>query len=125
MNDVVTANNNQAPIFLFHPLEGSLSVYNDFVKKMGNVQCYGVRFTPNVLDKKSIPAMAAYYVEQIQKIQTHGPYRFVGLSYGACLALEIAHILEAKTSDGKELGQEAAKNLGCLLTFAMPHTQAK
>ena len=155
MNNIINNNNNQSPVFLLHPIEGSISVYDEFVKRM-DVQCYGVQFTQAVLDK-SIPEMAAYYVDRVQEIQRHGPYRFVGMSYGACLALEMAVILEdagevvnplisldgapeylschteffhkkfmeEKTKDGKELGKEAAKDVGCLLTFAMQHTQAK
>ncbi|XP_054762953.2 fatty acid synthase-like [Lytechinus pictus] len=153
MNDI--SNENLFPVFLLHPIEGSLSIYIEFAKQIP-LPCYGVQFTPAVLNK-SIPEMAAYYVEQIRKVQRHGPYRFVGLSYGACLALEMAFILEAsgeevnplisldgapaylschtdffhkkfsgeKTKDGKELGKDASKDVGSLLTFAMQHTQAK
>lgn len=153
MNDI--SNEHLSPVFLLHPIEGSLSVYDEFAQQIP-LPCYGVQYTPAVLNK-SIPEMAAYYVQQIKEIQSHGPYRFVGMSYGACLALEMAFLLEAageevtplisldgapaylschtdffhkkfagaKTKDGKELGKDAGKDVGSLLTFAMQHTQAK
>ncbi|XP_072167778.1 fatty acid synthase-like [Diadema setosum] len=152
MNNV---NNGQMPVFLLHPIEGSISVYDKFVERMA-VPCYGIQFTSAVLDM-TIPEMASYYVQRVREVQSSGPYRFVGMSYGACLAYEMSLILEKdgekveplisldgapsflachteffhkkfmaeKTKDGKELGKDVGKVVGCLLTFAMQHTSAK
>ncbi|MBC7977692.1 MAG: alpha/beta fold hydrolase, partial [Myxococcales bacterium] len=41
----------------------------------------------------SFEALAAYYVEHIQRIQPRGPYHLLGWSFGGVLALEIANQL--------------------------------
>jgi thioesterase domain-containing protein len=39
--------------------------------------------------------MAAYYIEEMRKIQPHGPYRLLGYSFGGTVVLEMAHQLRA------------------------------
>ena len=41
----------------------------------------------------SFEEMAAYYLQQIQRVQSHGPYRLAGVCYGALLVFEIARQL--------------------------------
>ena len=47
----------------------------------------------------SFEEMAAYYLQQIQHVQSHGPYRLAGVCYGALLVFEIARQLS-------ELGEQ-------------------
>jgi acetoacetyl-CoA synthetase len=43
---------------------------------------------------RSIPAMAAYYLEAIRAVQPNGPYRLGGYSSGGLIAFEMARMLE-------------------------------
>ena len=47
---------------------------------------------------------AAYYLDEIRKIQPKGPYFFLGYSFGGTTALEIAHQLHAQGEKVEMLG---------------------
>lgn len=44
----------------------------------------------------SIQSLAAYYIDCMKQIQSEGPYRIAGYSFGACVAFEMCSQLQAQ-----------------------------
>lgn len=60
----------------------------------------------------AIQDMAAHYLAEVRKIQSHGPYRLLGYSFGGLIAYELAHQLMA--------AGEAVSYLGLIDTTCNP-----
>ncbi|XP_019721138.1 fatty acid synthase [Hippocampus comes] len=89
LNDV---QNQERPLFLVHPIEGSIAAFKTLASKL-DVPCYGLQCTKDApLD--SIQSLAAYYVDCIRRVQPDGLYRIAGYSFGACVAFEMCTQLQ-------------------------------
>ncbi|KAH8399557.1 hypothetical protein KR222_006482 [Zaprionus bogoriensis] len=79
-------------VFFLAPIEGFTIAVETLASSL-SCPAYGLQCTEKVpLD--SIEACAVYYVQQIQKLQPHGPYNIVGYSFGCLLAHAIGVALE-------------------------------
>ncbi|WP_322063324.1 thioesterase domain-containing protein, partial [Paraburkholderia sp. J63] len=96
-------------LFALHPVFGLVAEYRELAAALdGVVEVYGVQsrhYTDPDWWPASFEAAVADYVADIRRVQPHGPYRLIGWSSGAVLAVEIAHRLES-------LGE----TVDCLLT---------
>jgi len=98
----------EMPLFLVHGIGGNamgfhtLAPYLHPIVPLYGLQALGLDGVTPPLD--SIQAMAAKYVDEIRKVQPHGPYHIGGLSLGGIITLEMARLL-------KEQGEE----IGCLI----------
>jgi thioesterase domain-containing protein/acyl carrier protein len=98
--------NDVAPLFCIHPAGGShlsFRMLSDVWK--GDQSVYA--FEARGLDGKSEPIrsveeMAGNYIKEMRRIQPNGPYKLLGYSFGASVALEMALQL-------KEQGHHAEK----------------
>ncbi|HEY0733696.1 MAG TPA: amino acid adenylation domain-containing protein [Herpetosiphonaceae bacterium] len=85
------------PLFLVHPLGGTVLCYADLARRLGPDQpCYAFQSAGLEGDADphtSIEAMAAEYIEALQQIQPSGPYLLGGWSLGGIIAFEIAQQL--------------------------------
>eukprot|EP00026_Physarum_polycephalum_P000037 Phypoly_transcript_00037.p1 GENE.Phypoly_transcript_00037~~Phypoly_transcript_00037.p1 ORF type:complete len:2892 (+),score=358.65 Phypoly_transcript_00037:827-8677(+) len=85
------------PIFLIHPIGGTISIYNALVSRLGakytvyGLQAHGVHVGDVPLD--DITEMAANYFKCIRSVQPHGPYHIGGSSFGGVVAYEIGQQL--------------------------------
>jgi len=84
-----------APLFLIHPLGGTLFWYNALAKHLTkNRPIYGIE-DPGVSAHEFIfndlPEMATYYLKAMREIQPSGPYLLGGASFGGIVAIEIAN----------------------------------
>ncbi|XP_038846838.1 fatty acid synthase-like [Salvelinus namaycush] len=84
----------ERPLFLVHPIEGSIAAFRTLTAKL-SVPCYGLQCT-KAAPLDSIQSLAAYYVECISQVQSEGPYRIAGYSFGACVAFEMCSQLQAQ-----------------------------
>nr|XP_029497666.1 fatty acid synthase-like [Oncorhynchus nerka] len=84
----------ERPLFLVHPIEGSIAAFRTLTAKL-SVPCYGLQCT-KAAPLDSIQSLAAYYVECICQVQSEGPYRIAGYSFGACVAFEMCSQLQAQ-----------------------------
>ncbi|XP_076154823.1 fatty acid synthase [Alosa pseudoharengus] len=82
----------ERPLFLVHPIEGSISALRTLSSKL-SVPCYGLQCT-KAAPLDSIHSMAAYYLKCVQQVQPEGPYRIAGYSFGACVAFEMSSQLQ-------------------------------
>uniref|UniRef100_A0A7N9B0T0 Fatty acid synthase n=1 Tax=Mastacembelus armatus TaxID=205130 RepID=A0A7N9B0T0_9TELE len=86
--------NQERPLFLVHPIEGSISAFKTLTSKL-SVPCYGLQCT-KAAPLDSIQSLAAYYVSCIRQVQPEGPYRIAGYSFGACVAFEMSSQLQTQ-----------------------------
>ncbi|KAI5764340.1 FASN protein [Gulo gulo luscus] len=84
---------SERPLFLVHPIEGSITVFHSLAAKL-SIPTYGLQCT-RAAPLDSIQSLAAYYIECIRQVQPEGPYRIAGYSYGACVAFEMCSQLQA------------------------------
>ena len=92
------------PLFLVHGAGGHLLDYRDMVAAMPEDRpIYGLRASDlnDVDEPETVEQLAAKYLQEIQKIQEHGPYQICGLSFGGLVAYEIARTLADK---GEQVG---------------------
>ncbi|MET9694902.1 amino acid adenylation domain-containing protein [Streptomyces sp. NPDC006514] len=93
------------PVFMVHATGGLAWGYGEFLKQIRSeypvfgLQARGFRKGDELA--RSVPEMAADYIEQIREVQPHGPYHLLGWSMGALICHEIATQLQAA---GEEIG---------------------
>lgn len=96
------------PLFLIHPVGGTVFAYAPFVSHVKDRPIYGIQDPSVALQEKlfnSIEEMAACYIEGIKTIQKKGPYYLGGASFGATVAFEAARQL---LENGDEVAMVAA-----------------
>ncbi|XP_029454886.1 fatty acid synthase [Rhinatrema bivittatum] len=91
MNEVQS---RERPLFLVHPIEGSITAFKTLASKL-SIPCYGLQCT-QAAPLDSIQSLAAYYNECIKQVQPEGPYWIAGYSFGACVAFEMCFQLQAQ-----------------------------
>ncbi len=94
------AEGSHAPFFCVHGVGGNVLGFRDLVRHLGNDQPF-YALQPQGLDGKreclkSVPEMAALYLQEIRKVQPQGPYRIGGYSFGGLVAYEMAQMIEAQ-----------------------------
>lgn len=101
-SSLVTLQNygNKKPLFLIHPVGGTVFCYLGLSKYLGTDQpCYAIQdpsIESGMIMYSSVEEMAAQYIRFIQQIQPHGPYYLGGHSFGGMVAAEMAYqLLEA------------------------------
>ncbi|HEX6292337.1 MAG TPA: thioesterase domain-containing protein [Herpetosiphonaceae bacterium] len=88
------AQGRRRPLFLIHPIGGTVLCYADLARQMGpdqpvyGLQARGVEHgqTPH----RSVAALAEEYLAAIRSVQPGGPYRLGGWSFGGVVAFAIA-----------------------------------
>ncbi len=63
----------ERPLFLVHPIEGSIAVFYTLASKL-HMPCYGLQCT-KAAPLDSIQSLASYYIDCMKQIQPEGPYR--------------------------------------------------
>jgi len=91
---------SRPPFFCMHGAGGTVLMYRDLSRRLGDDQpFYGLQ--AQGLDGSSSPLttveeMAALYVTEIRRVQSHGPYFLGGYCLGGTVALEVAQRLRAE-----------------------------
>ncbi|HEY9907383.1 MAG TPA: amino acid adenylation domain-containing protein [Thermosynechococcaceae cyanobacterium] len=107
----------QLPLFCIHVLGPNCQFFRPLASYLDSSQpVYGL--AAQMADRGSappnrIPDLATYYIKEMQRIQPHGPYYLTGVSFGGCVAFEMACQLVAQN--------ETVALLALLDTFA-PNT---
>ncbi|MFJ7995694.1 amino acid adenylation domain-containing protein [Streptomyces sp. NPDC096310] len=88
---------DRPPVFFVHPLGGNVLCYLALSRHLPDDQpFYGLQsagFVPGTEPHRSIPEMAAAYVEAVRRVRPHGPYIIGGWSFGGFVAFEMARLL--------------------------------
>jgi len=87
------------PLFIVHGVGGNvISFYGLSMRLDAGQPVYGVQSQALLAGQPAlvrIEDLAAHYIQEIRKVQPHGPYRLLGYSFGGTVALEMAHQLTA------------------------------
>jgi surfactin family lipopeptide synthetase A len=108
---------SRPPLFCIHVLGPNCQFFRPLMAHLDPAQpAYGL--AAQMLDRENappnrIPDLARYYIQEMQQIQPHGPYYLAGVSFGGCVAFEMACQLVAQ--------KEPVALLALLDTFA-PNT---
>jgi non-ribosomal peptide synthetase component F/thioesterase domain-containing protein len=86
------------PLFVVHGVGGNVLNFYDLAKSLGSkYRIYGVEaqsLQPEAVPLTKLEDLAAYYIQEVRKIQPIGPYNFLGYSYGGFVAFEMARQLQ-------------------------------
>jgi thioesterase domain-containing protein len=97
-----------APLFIIHGAGGNIIRFYQLATLVGTDHpIYGIQAQSLLSGQRGLLKLedqAAYYLEEIQKIQPKGPYFFLGYSFGGTTAFEIAHQLHAQGEKVEMLG---------------------
>jgi amino acid adenylation domain-containing protein len=101
--------NSDLTLFGIHNLGYGLEFYRPLAKYLSaDISLHGLSsFLSNEPDKphpRDIMGLAAYYTEELLKIQPQGPYYLMGVSFGGVIAYEIAQKLVSQGREVKFLG---------------------
>lgn len=86
--------NGHKPFFIVHPIEGVVSLLEEFTSNMP-YNVYGLQYTKDVPDD-SIQSLAAFYLKTMKSIEAQEPVLLGGYSFGASVAFEMALLLESQ-----------------------------
>ena len=97
MHTTDQAAEKRLPFLCVHGADGTVWGYRKLAQYLGMEQpFYGIQ-ARGVEDGQEpfsdMPTMAAYYLQEVQKVQPEGPYYLGGWSMGGLIALEMAHQL--------------------------------
>lgn len=106
---------SKPPLFMIHGVGGNIISFYGLAKRLGRDQpVYGIQAQgllsgqPGLL---RLEDMASAYVRAIREVQPHGPYHFLGYSFGGTVAMEMAHQLRAAGEEVALLGMLDSKSL--------------
>jgi amino acid adenylation domain-containing protein len=101
----IQPNGSKPPFFCIHGLGGEVLCFRELAMHLGSEQpFYGLQ--PQGLDEKypfhtRIEDMATHYIQEIQTLQSSGPYFLGGYSFGGIVAFEMARQLQEQ---GEQVG---------------------
>lgn len=98
INDV---KNGLKPLFIVHPIEGSVVTLKTLASRLP-CPVYGLQCTAQA-PLTSITALASFYLKHLLQVDSDGPYRLAGYSFGAVVALEMANQLQSKYPDRPDI----------------------
>ena len=111
----------EPPIFIAHGMGGSVMEFSGLVGKLQTSHpIYGLQAigtNGGDVPFETIEDTAQFYIEAIQQRQPHGPYYFVGYSFGGLVALEMAQRLSRAGQEIKLLAMLDAYPYRSFLTL--------
>ncbi len=86
------------PFFCVHPIGGEVVGFYPLAQHLAASRSFYGLQAPSLTDPRAtanttIEQMAAGYLEEVRKLQAHGPYLLGGLSFGGVIAFEMAQQL--------------------------------
>ena len=91
---------SRPPFFCMHGAGGTVLMYRDLSRHLGDDQpFYGLQsrgLDGSCAPLTTVEAMAALYVDEIRRVQPHGPYFLGGYCMGGTVAFEVAQQLQAE-----------------------------
>lgn len=97
-----------APLFIIHGAGGNIIRFYQLATLVGTDHpIYGIQAQSLLSGQRALLRLedqAAYYLEEIRKVQPKGPYFLLGYSFGGTTAFEIAHQLREQGERVEMLG---------------------
>ncbi|HMD48167.1 MAG TPA: thioesterase domain-containing protein, partial [Bryobacteraceae bacterium] len=97
-----------SPLFLIPGVDGKVDCFLQLVQHLRRDRpVYAIRsqaFVRGARARTRVEDQAAYYIQEIQRVQPDGPYQLVGFSFGGLIALEVAQQLRSRSQPTALLG---------------------
>ena len=104
----IRAEGDRKPLFLVHGVGGNILGFAGLARSLHHEQpVYGIQaqaLNSEVPTLIRLEAMAAFYVQELRRVQPVGPYAFLGFSFGGLVAYEMAQQLTAAGEQVRFLG---------------------
>ena len=105
---------SRPPLFILHGVGGNIINFYALASRIDPDQpVYAVQAQSLLAGQPALlrlEDMAAHYLSEIRALQPHGPYHFLGYSFGGTLVLEMAHQLRAQGEQVALLGMLDARS---------------
>ena len=102
------------PLYIVHGVGGNVVNFYGLALRMGADQpVYGIQSQALVANQPALlhlKDMATHYIEDIRRVQPHGPYKLLGYSFGGTVVLEMAHQLRRMGEEVAMLGMIDSKS---------------
>jgi thioesterase domain-containing protein len=102
------------PLYIVHGVGGNIVNFYGLSMRVGKDQpVYGIQSQALVANQPALlhlKDMASHYIDDIRKVQPHGPYHLLGYSFGGTVVLEMAHQLRAAGEEVALLGMIDSKS---------------
>ncbi|WP_186381044.1 amino acid adenylation domain-containing protein [Paenibacillus xylanexedens] len=102
------AGRGEKTLFVIHPQGGDVLGYLDLVRQLeDDVTVYGLQargYNSEETPLTTIEDMAQAYLQEMDQVQSHGPYHILGWSFGGYIAVEITRLLEQRGDEVALLG---------------------
>ncbi|MEU8778348.1 amino acid adenylation domain-containing protein [Streptomyces sp. NPDC048606] len=97
-----------APLFCFHPASGFAWQYTGLLRYLdADRPVYGLQ-SPGLSgprpEVEDVAGLAELYLDEIRSVQPHGPYHFLGYSFGGTVAQTLAALLQERGEEVAFLG---------------------
>ncbi len=111
---------SRIPLFLIHGVDGDIMRFQPLANMLAaDLPVYGIR-SQALLGERALTRvedMAAYYLSELRRFQERGPYYFLGFSFGAMVAFELASQLRAQGERVGMLAMLDSRPMTSFLTF--------
>jgi thioesterase domain-containing protein len=88
---------SRRPLVCFHAVDGKLSVYRRLLKQLpDDLRVYGLQAEERPEMEQSLSELAARYCDELMSSDIEQPYRFMGFSFGAMVAMHVAAEVESR-----------------------------
>jgi thioesterase domain-containing protein len=88
------AEGSRSPLFIIHGVDGDVVRFEPLAHSLAADQpVYGIKSQALLGEGRALTRvedLAMYYVEKLHLVQEHGPYNFLGFSFGSLVAFEMA-----------------------------------
>ena len=115
------------PLFLIHGVDGSVDRFQDFVGYLEPDQpAYAIQsqaLLPEQTALMRVEDMARYYLSEVRAVQPHGPYHFLGYSFGGLIAFEMARQIHSLGDRIGLLGMLDTRRMAPLTILGGPESQ--
>jgi thioesterase domain-containing protein len=99
---------SEPPLFFIHGVGGILPAFGTLLDKLDpRHPVYGIQsqaFDPAGPALLTLEEIAAYYLREIKRVVSHGPYYLIGFSFGGMVAFEMAQQLRATGEERPFIG---------------------
>jgi pimeloyl-ACP methyl ester carboxylesterase len=93
------------PLICIHPVDGTLSAYRWLLKQLpDDLPVYGLRADDRIKSDQSLSELATRYCDELMASKIEPPYRLIGFSFGALMAMHVATEVEARGSEIEFVG---------------------
>jgi thioesterase domain-containing protein len=99
------AGGNRRPLICVHPVDGTLNIYRRLLGQFPDeLPVYGLKADDEINPDESLSKLAARYCDELMASHLDQPFRLIGFSFGALVAMHVAAEIEARGGNVEFVG---------------------